>query len=162
MKARVARFHDKGRLSFYTLTIMTTLIHEGGCQCGAVRYRTGDQPVRVIACHCTTCKQRTGGAYGVGVYLKDEDVELTKGTMKTFEFRSNESGRWLRNEFCENCGATVSWTLEMRPGLRAIAGGTYDDADWFDIQTHIWTRSARSDMRYPEHVKVFEKALPPA
>jgi hypothetical protein len=56
----------------------------------------------------------------------------------------------------------VSWTLEMRPGLRAIAGGSYDDPDWFDVQAHIWTHSARSDMRYPDDVKVFEEALPPA
>ena len=140
---------------------MTTLQLEGGCQCGAVRYRTSDQPVRVIACHCSTCKLRTGAPYGIGVYLNDKDVEFTQGSMRTFEFRSDESGRWLRNEFCERCGTAVSWTLEMRPGLRAIAGGTYDDPNWFKIQAHIWTRSARDDMRYPDHVDVFEQALPP-
>ena len=140
---------------------MIPLIHEGGCQCGAVRYRTSDQPVRVIACHCTTCKRRTGAAYGIGVYLKDTDVEFTRGEMNTYEFHSDESGRWLRNEFCNTCGTTVSWTLEMRPGLRAIAGGTYDNPNWFDVLAHIWTRSARPDMSYPDHIKVFEKALPP-
>ena len=135
---------------------------EGGCQCGAVRYRTTDQPKRVLACHCTTCKQRTGAAYGIGVYFADDDVEITRGKLHTYEFRSDESGRWIRNEFCDRCGTTVTWTLELRPGLRAVAGGTYDDPNWFDVQAHIWTRSARKDMRYPEHVDVFDKALPPA
>ena len=37
--------------------------HAGGCQCGAVRFQTRNQPVRVIACHCGTCKQRTGSAF---------------------------------------------------------------------------------------------------
>ena len=136
--------------------------YSGGCLCGAVRYRTNDRPIRVIACHCTTCKQRTGAAYGIGVYHDEADVEFTHGAMRTYEFRSDESGRWLRNEFCEQCGTTVTWTLELRPGLRAIAGGTYDDPSWFDIQAHIWTQSARTDMCYPDHVAVFEKALPPA
>ena len=81
--------------------------------------------------------------------------------MNTYEFHSDESGRWLRNEFCNTCGTKVSWTLEMRPGLRAIAGGTYDNPNWFDVLAHIWTRSARPDMSYPDHIKVFEKALPP-
>ncbi|MDH3691611.1 MAG: GFA family protein [Gammaproteobacteria bacterium] len=139
---------------------MTLPSQEGGCLCGAVRYRTTDQPKRVIACHCTTCKQRTGAAYGVGVYLDDNDVEFIKGSTQTFELRSDESDRWIRNEFCTSCGTTVSWTLELRPGLRAIAGGTYDDPNWFDIQAHIWTRSARDDMCYSDHVAVFEKALP--
>lgn len=136
--------------------------HSGGCLCGAVRYRTKDRPKRVIACHCTTCKHRTGAAYGIGVYHDEVDVEFTQGTMRTYEFRSDESGRWLRNEFCERCGTTITWTLELRPGFRAIAGGTYDDPRWFHIQAHIWTRSARTDMCYPDHVTVFEKALPPA
>ena len=101
----------------------------------------------------------TGAAYGVGVYFDDDDVEFTRGTTKTYEFHSDESGRWIKNEFCATCGTTVTWTLELRPGLRAIAGGTYDDPTWFTVQAHIWTRSARDDMRYPEHVDVFGKAL---
>lgn len=140
---------------------MNSTIQQGGCQCGAVRFRTSNQPVRVIACHCGTCKQRTGGAYGIGVYLKEEDIEFIQGEMRSFEFHSSESGRWLRNEFCPKCGSTVTWTLEMRPGLRAIAGGNYDDPNWFSIQAHIWTESARSDSRYPDSMDIHEKALPP-
>lgn len=139
---------------------MTEKSQEGGCLCGAIRYQTSNQPVRVIACHCTTCKLRTGAPYGIGLYFRDADVEFTGGRMQTYEFHSGESGRWLRNEFCDRCATTVSWTLELRPGLRAIAGGTYDNPDWFEIQAHIWTRSARSDMRYPDHIGIFEQALP--
>lgn len=139
---------------------MSEYSKEGGCQCGAVRFRTTDTPKRVMACHCTTCKQRTGAPYGIGVYFAEDEVEFIQGKVNTFEFHSDTSKRWIRNEFCEKCGTAVSWTLEMRPGLRAIAGGTYDDPDWFTVQAHLWTRSARSDMLYPEHVEVFEQALP--
>ncbi len=139
--------------------IMTKHFHEGGCQCGSVRFRTTDTPARVIGCHCRTCKQRTGTGYGIGVYFSKEQVEILRGEMKTFEFYSAESGRWLRNEFCTNCGSTVTWTLEMRPGVRGVAGGNYDDPDWFKITAHIWTESARPDMCYPESVEIHEKAL---
>ena len=138
---------------------MSEIIHEGGCQCGAVRFRTTATPVRVLACHCHTCKQRTGSPYGVGLYFNEDEVEFTKGELKTFEFHSSESGRWLRNQFCADCGCTVSWILEMRPGLRAIAGGNYDDANWFDIQAHIWTSSSREDMVFPDAVDIHERAL---
>lgn len=139
---------------------MSDKAHEGGCQCGAVRFKTSDMPARVIACHCKTCKQRTGAPYGIGVYFDDSEVEFTQGEMRSFEFHSEESGRWLRNEFCENCGATVSWTLELRPGVRGMAGGCFDDPSWFKISAHIWTESARADMCYPDDVEVHEKALP--
>jgi len=138
----------------------TAIFHEGGCQCGEVRYRTGNNPARVIACHCTSCKLRTGAAYGLGVYFNEADVVFLQGSLRVFEFNSDESGRWLRTEFCERCGTAVTWTTEMRPGLRAIAGGTYDDPDWYQVQYHIWTRSARPDMCYPDGVTICEKAIP--
>ncbi len=133
--------------------------NEGGCQCGAVRFVTRGEPVRAMACHCTGCKLRSGSPYGVGVYFDDSAVEFLQGDLNTFEFSSDTTGRWIRNEFCNNCGSTVTWTLEMRPGLRAISGGSYDDPNWFDIAAHIWTRSARTDMCYPEGMHVCEQAL---
>ena len=133
--------------------------HEGGCQCGAVRFTTTGTPVRAMACHCTTCKQRTGAPYGIGVYFDEAQVEFSGAARSTFEFHSDTSNRWIKNEFCPQCGSTVSWTLEMRPGMRAIAGGSFDDPDWYQVIAHIWTRSARSDMCYPETMPVHEKAL---
>jgi len=133
--------------------------HKGGCQCGAVRFKTTDNPIRAMACHCTTCKLRTGAPYGIGVYFDDSDVTIESGELSRFQFHSDTTGRWIQNEFCAQCGSTVSWTLEMRPGLRAIAGGSYDNPDWYKLEAHIWTRSARTDMCYPENMKVCEQAL---
>ena len=48
----------------------------------------------------------------------------------------------------------------MRPGVRGVAGGSYDNPDWFNVEAHIWTSSARSDVAYPDNVKVYEKGLP--
>lgn len=134
--------------------------HEGGCLCRAVRFKTLAEPMRVMACHCTTCKRRTGAAYGIGAYFEDNDVQFNAGERGTHEFHSDTSGRWIRNEFCTKCGTTVSWTLEMRPGLRAIAGGSFDDPSWFTIESHIWTGSARPDMCYPPGMPAHERALP--
>ncbi len=131
----------------------------GGCQCGAVRYSCSATPVRAMACHCTGCKLRTGAAYGIGVYFNDSEVEILQGDLQQYRFESDTTGRWIQNEFCANCGATVFWTLEMRPGLRAVAGGSFDNPDWYNIEAHIWTRSARSDMCYPEGMLQCDEAL---
>ncbi len=138
---------------------MSSEKQSGGCLCGAVRFETSNQPVRAMACHCTACKKRTGAAYGVGVYFKDEDVEITQGELKTYQFNSDTSERWIKGEHCVVCGTTVTWTLEMRPGLRAISGGLFDNPDCYAIAAHIWTQSAREDACYPENMTVCEKAL---
>ena len=133
-------------------------VHEGGCLCGAVRYRVRNQPVRCGACHCTFCQRRTGSAFGIGAYFKTEDVDIVRGTLKSYEHRSDESGRWLKMEFCPNCGTTASWTIEALPGARAIAGGTFDDPKWLKIERHGWLRSAHPWFRPPEDVEVFQES----
>ena len=70
-------------------------MHEGGCLCGAVRYRVTNAPFRTGVCHCRFCQRRTGSAFGVGVYFKKDDFALTRGSLKSYEYRSDESGRWL-------------------------------------------------------------------
>lgn len=138
-------------------------MHEGGCLCGAVRYRVKAEPVRASICHCRNCQRRTGSAFGIGAYFKQADVEFL-GDLKSFEYRSDESGRWLRTEFCPNCGTTLSWTAEALAGLRAIAGGSFDDPNWLKIDRHGWTRSKQKWFVCPPDALVFEKGAlqPPA
>jgi hypothetical protein len=140
-----------------------TALHEGGCLCGAVRYRVTAEPVRASICHCRNCQRRTGSAFGIGAYFREADVEI-HGELKTYEYRSDESGRWLRTQFCPNCGNTVTWTAEALAGIRAIAGGSFDDPDWLNIDRHGWTRSKQKWFTCPPEAQVFEKGalqLPP-
>lgn len=132
-------------------------MHEGGCLCRAVRYRVKNAPVRASACHCRNCQLRTGSAFGIGAYFNDADVEIA-GELRTYEYRSDETGRWLRTAFCPRCGTTVTWTAEALPGLRALAGGTFDDPNWLEIDRHGWTRSRHKWFVFPAGVQVFEKA----
>ena len=135
-------------------------IHEGGCLCGAIRYRTIGEPIAATVCHCTFCQRRTGSAFSSPVLFRMDQVEFSGGTLTTYEHRSDESGRWLRMEFCPRCGTTLTWTAERRPGTRGIAGGTFDDPHWFKVARHIWTRSALHWISIPGEVERFEKGTP--
>jgi hypothetical protein len=132
--------------------------HEGGCLCGAVRYRVTDAPARTTVCHCTFCQRRTGSAFAFMAYFKQEHVEIISRTLKTYEHRSDESNRSLRIDFCPNCGTTVAMTVETLPGKRGIAGGTFDDPSWLQVQRHTWLRSAQPWIVVPPGVEQFEKS----
>ena len=131
---------------------------EGGCLCGAVRYRITGAPIRTSVCHCTFCQRRTGSAFGIGVYVRKEDFQLLKGELKSYEHRSDESGRWLRVEFCPKCGNNLTWTLEVMPEARGVAGGSFDDKSWIKPVRHGWTRSKHPWVAIPHGVEVFEKS----
>ena len=130
-------------------------IHEGGCFCGKVRYKTSGTPTWVGACHCRQCQRLTGTAFFMAAYFEEKDVDVTSGELKQFEYSSDESGRWHRPEFCVNCGTNVTWTGETTPGERGIAIGTFDDPDWLDVTTHTWTRSAHHSVLIPPDATTF-------
>ena len=74
-------------------------VHEGGCACGAVRYRALGQPVIAQVCHCRFCQRRTGSAFAVLAVFKDGDVAISRGRLMLCEHRSAgtfDDPGWLR------------------------------------------------------------------
>jgi hypothetical protein len=135
--------------------------HEGGCLCGAVRYRVTAEPNIAAVCHCTRCQRMTGSAFSIPAYFDENAVQIISGVLKTYECRSDETDRWLRLEFCPSCGTRVTWTAEWSPRTRGIAVGTFDDPNWIKPAAHIWTRSALHWMVFPANVQVIETTPQP-
>ena len=135
--------------------------HFGGCACGAVRYRVRGKPIVSSVCHCKFCQKRLASAFAVLAVFPEESVEVTQGDVAECEYRSDESGRWLRMRFCPKCGTTVSHTSQIRRGYRVVAVPTLDEQDWFEIDRHIWTRSKMPWITIPEGVEVYSEAAPP-
>lgn len=112
----------------------------------------------VSVCHCTFCQRRTGSAFSIPVYFSDEQIKFNDGKLSVYEHTSDESGRWLRIEFCPVCGTTVAWTSERRPGAHGISGGTFDDPNWVKVERHVWTRSKQAAAAIPAGIEQYEKA----
>jgi hypothetical protein len=136
---------------------MTEEIHEGGCVCGAIRFRTKGPPRRAFVCHCTYCQRASGSAFVAEALFLKEAVEMEGEPISTYEHRSDETGRALYVEFCPRCSARVGMRLEWVPELRGVFVGTFDDPDWVEIDRHIFARSALKWVTYPENVQVYQK-----
>jgi hypothetical protein len=112
------------------MSMLAPMNQEGRCVCGAVRFRTSNDPLRVSICHCTWCQRRTGTAFGVEVVFNAADVAFTGQTMARYRHVSDETGRWLDSHFCPVCGANLGLTLEAVPGIRSLPAGAFDDPTW--------------------------------
>ncbi len=132
-------------------------IHEGGCLCGDVRYRTAGPPVTVYVCHCSFCKRASGSAFQMPVFFAKGDVEFQGLPYSVYEHRSEAHGRTLRLQFCPRCATRVGLTIEREPGFQIIAGGTFDDPAWFEVIAHIFTESAVPWMAFPPNVRCYLK-----
>ena len=98
---------------------MSTQIHTGGCQCGAIRFRvTGDLKDASI-CHCRMCQKAFGAYYASLVSTRGAVLEWTRGEPKRFQ-----SSNVVRRGFCADCGTPL--TYEAPDGV-AVAAGAFDD-----------------------------------
>src|SRR5687767_5604346 len=52
---------------------------DGGCTCGAVRYRMHGPPMFVHCCHCTKCQTETGSAFAINALIEAERLETLAG-----------------------------------------------------------------------------------
>ena len=130
-----------------------SVIHEGGCLCGDVRYKTSGDPLRVTICHCTFCQRFTGTAFLVEPIFRKEDVAFSGSAPKVFDHRSDGSNKRVSLHFCGRCGTTLNLSFERFPDHLGLCGGTFDDPNWFGRNAgntrHIFTRSAQNGVVLP-------------
>lgn len=56
-----------------------TVTREGGCACGAVRYRLASDPLFVHCCHCLNCQRQTGSAFVINLLIEADRLEVVAG-----------------------------------------------------------------------------------
>lgn len=105
--------------------------HEGGCLCGAVRYRVLGDPMDVIYCHCRFCQRATGGAYLVETLFARNNLAVIGERPKVYDHISSGSGKLVHANFCEICGTKVFLAFERFPNKVGVFSGTFDDPGWF-------------------------------
>ena len=132
-----------------------TDVLEGGCLCGAVRFRATEAPLRTPACHCTFCQKVTGSAYFAESMFPMSAVQFNGGQMRRYEHVSDGSRKKVWVHFCANCGTTVSLTFERWPQVRGMSRGVFDEPDSVTITSHIWTSSAQTGVALPAATDCF-------
>jgi hypothetical protein len=113
---------------------------EGGCQCGAVRYRLTAPPLAVYNCHCRDCQRMTGATHAMSMPLARESLQHLAGEL-VGQDRGAESGRIVRHMRCAICSTNV-WNEPLAsPALIVGKPGTLDDMSWAVPIGNIWTDS---------------------
>jgi hypothetical protein len=100
---------------------------EGGCLCGAVRYRLKEAPQATAVCHCKHCQKQSGSLFSFNLFLAEDDYEQRGATM-VFEDKG-DSGEPSYRHFCGNCGSPILTTVSTMPGQVLIKAGTLDDLE---------------------------------
>ena len=81
---------------------------EGGCLCGAVRYRATAAPVRGVICHCSMCRKHSGAPALAFVHFSLASFNWVKGEPVQYQ-----SSRYAERGFCSTCGSTLTMHEEI-------------------------------------------------
>jgi hypothetical protein len=127
---------------------------EGGCACGAVRYRLTSDPLFVHCCHCLNCQRQTGSAFVINLLIEAERVELLSGEPQPVD-APRDDGSTQRIYRCPRCQVAV-FSEYGGPELRFVRGGTLDDPGSVTPDVHIYTRSKVAWVALPDSTPAFE------
>lgn len=128
---------------------------EGGCYCGAVRYKADGDPLMKVQCHCRECQYASGGNPNVVMGMPEASFSYTKGSAKGFQ--RSDLDKPVTREFCQDCGTQLVTRTPNLPGAVLIKVGTLDDPSVFGMpQVAIYTVDQQSFHSIPDGVASFE------
>jgi len=112
--------------------------HDGGCLCGAVRYRVRGPTTWAAVCYCDSCTRASGGVAVAWAGFKSTNFRIVKGSLAVFE-----STPGVRRGFCAHCGTSLTYQKDAAklPGASDdvyITTRTLDDANAFPPEEHVF------------------------
>jgi hypothetical protein len=128
---------------------------EGGCACGAVRYRLASPPMFVHCCHCRDCQRQTGSAFVLNALIEANRVALLSGDLEEIAVPT-DSGRGQKIYRCASCEIAVWSVYGGIDKLRFVRIGTLDKPAALPPDVHIYVRSKLPWVKLPEGVPTFE------
>jgi hypothetical protein len=143
-----------------------SVLREGHCACGSVRYRLTSDPLFTHCCHCLNCQRQTGSAFVINLLIEADRVELLAGDPQPVDV-PRDDGSTQRIYRCSTCQVAV-FSEYTRPEVWFVRAGTLDDPSTVTPDVHIFTRSKVGWIALPDSAPAFDvyydrKALwPPA
>ncbi len=128
---------------------------EGGCACGAVRYRLTSAPMFVHCCHCRDCQRQTGSAFVINALIETDRIAVLGAAPEPVTVPT-DSGRPHRIFRCTGCGVALWSEYGGRNELRFVRVGTLDEPSLLSPDVHIYVRSKLPWVRLPDGVVAFE------
>lgn len=94
----------------------------GRCLCGDIRYEYRGAPVKILHCHCESCRRHTSSPITTAVCVAKDGFRYTKGEPVAYE-----SSPGVVRTHCGRCGAPMTYASTRNLNQVDIFIGTLDD-----------------------------------
>jgi hypothetical protein len=133
-------------------------VAEGGCLCGAIRYRlTG--PSRFVAqCCCRDCQKATGTGHTTIVGIHESQLAL-EGTPATYT-NEGDTGGTVTRHFCGTCAGRLYTSGDLPGEMIMVQAGSLDDPNAVSPESVIYLKDAPHWDRFDPDLPKFEAMSP--
>ncbi|MFO1126979.1 MAG: GFA family protein [Rhodospirillales bacterium] len=129
---------------------------EGGCLCGAIRYRISGPTTAAVHCHCSMCRRSTGAVVATWITVAATDFHLLRGTPKVYV--SSPKGE---RRFCDRCGAQLIWASPLGTDTLDVTVGTLDHPEHHAADRHIFIDDRVPWLKLDEGLDAYPGEGPP-
>ncbi len=124
---------------------------EGGCLCGALRYRVSGPIDSVTHCHCAMCRRWSGAVAVTWFTVPLDRFEIAEGSLKTY--RSSSHGE---RRSCPDCASQIAFWSSKRPAEIDITLGSLDNPQDHPADHHVHTASRLPWLHLDEDLPAYE------
>ena len=110
-------------------------MREGGCLCGAVRYRVEGEPEASGLCRCGTCRRAASAP--VLPYAEFTSVRFAFSRGRPTDYDSSPG---VTRSFCGRCGSPLTYRTADAPDRVDLMICSLDDPGSITPAFHVWTR----------------------
>jgi hypothetical protein len=122
----------------------------GGCLCGAVRYKADADPMRVVICHCATCRRVSGAPMLCFVHFPVGTFTWLAGGPTRYRSSAN-----AERGFCAHCGSTLTMHEPVIADRVQVALGSLDHPELIRPDDHVWTKQQLPWLRIADDLPRF-------
>lgn len=125
----------------------------GGCYCGAIRYRVAERISHPTNCHCEICRRTTGAPCVAWFSVPSADFALLAGTPTLFRSSSHAT-----RSFCPTCGTQLTFVDDATPGETDITIGSLDDPDSVAPHDHTFTSGKLAWLKLADGLPAYRRS----
>jgi hypothetical protein len=129
------------------------MTREGGCFCGAVRYRLAVEPVDVTHCHCLHCRRTSAAAFVTWATVPDSGFQFTKGSARSFSSRPGAV-----RTFCGDCGTPLTFRGDQSPDMVDVTACSLDEPETLQPVDHVFNSRRLPWLRMEDGLPVFPRS----
>ena len=126
----------------------------GRCFCGTIQFEVEGPEKFACSCYCGSCQRAAGAPVVPWATYAKSTFRITSGVMY---WRQSSPG--VTRGHCSDCGSTITYENEKRPGEIDITLNTLTDPGGPILRAHIWTEDKQPWTIIGDELPVYEKNI---